>query len=121
MTKRDIALVVVAAGQGQRLGAGKPKAFVDLVGRPLLTHAIESIIAMPDLAQLVIAVPETFGARRMIEVARTLNPKIDIIVRVHSDEEADLLRKDQANTIFMGEQELALAMTRHVLQRMSAS
>jgi 2-C-methyl-D-erythritol 4-phosphate cytidylyltransferase/2-C-methyl-D-erythritol 2,4-cyclodiphosphate synthase len=59
MAKRDIALVVVAAGQGQRLGAGKPKAFVDLVGRPLLTHAIESIIALPDLAQLIIAVPET--------------------------------------------------------------
>jgi 2-C-methyl-D-erythritol 4-phosphate cytidylyltransferase / 2-C-methyl-D-erythritol 2,4-cyclodiphosphate synthase len=59
MTNRDIALVVVAAGQGQRLGAGKPKAFVDLVGRPLLTHAIESIIALPKLAQLIIAVPES--------------------------------------------------------------
>jgi 2-C-methyl-D-erythritol 4-phosphate cytidylyltransferase/2-C-methyl-D-erythritol 2,4-cyclodiphosphate synthase len=59
MAKRDLALVVVAAGQGQRLGAGKPKAFVDLVGRPLLTHAIESIIALPDLAQLIIAVPES--------------------------------------------------------------
>lgn len=57
MTNRDLALVVVAAGQGQRLGAGKPKAFVDLIGRPLLTHAIESIIALPDLAQLIIAVP----------------------------------------------------------------
>jgi 2-C-methyl-D-erythritol 4-phosphate cytidylyltransferase/2-C-methyl-D-erythritol 2,4-cyclodiphosphate synthase len=59
MTKRDIALVVVAAGQGQRLGAGKPKAFVDLFGRPLLTHAIESIIALPELAQLIIAVPDS--------------------------------------------------------------
>ena len=59
MAKRDLALVVVAAGQGQRLGAGIPKAFVDLVGRPLLTHAIESIIALPELAQLIIAVPES--------------------------------------------------------------
>jgi 2-C-methyl-D-erythritol 4-phosphate cytidylyltransferase/2-C-methyl-D-erythritol 2,4-cyclodiphosphate synthase len=59
MTNRDLALVVVAAGQGQRLGAGIPKAFVDLVGRPLLTHAIESIIALPSLAQLIIAVPES--------------------------------------------------------------
>ncbi|MFM6939338.1 MAG: 2-C-methyl-D-erythritol 4-phosphate cytidylyltransferase [Rhodoluna sp.] len=59
MAKRDVALVVVAAGQGQRLGAGIPKAFVDLVGRPLLTHAIESIIALPELAQLIIAVPES--------------------------------------------------------------
>jgi 2-C-methyl-D-erythritol 4-phosphate cytidylyltransferase/2-C-methyl-D-erythritol 2,4-cyclodiphosphate synthase len=66
MTKRDIALVVVAAGQGQRLGAGKPKAFVDLVGRPLLTHAIESIIALPDLAQLIIAVPDS----HLIEAAQ---------------------------------------------------
>ena len=67
MTKRDIALVVVAAGQGQRLGAGKPKAFVDLVGRPLLTHAIESIIALPDLAQLILAVPES----HLVESAQT--------------------------------------------------
>ncbi len=59
MTKRDIALVLVAAGSGQRLGAGKPKAFVDLFGRPLLTHAIESIMAVPNLAQLVIAAPES--------------------------------------------------------------
>jgi 2-C-methyl-D-erythritol 4-phosphate cytidylyltransferase/2-C-methyl-D-erythritol 2,4-cyclodiphosphate synthase len=66
MAKRDLALVVVAAGQGQRLGAGKPKAFVDLVGRPLLTHAIESIIALPDLAQLIIAVPES----HLIEAAQ---------------------------------------------------
>ena len=66
MTNRDIALVVVAAGQGQRLGAGKPKAFVDLVGRPLLTHAIESIIALPKLAQLIIAVPES----HLIEAAQ---------------------------------------------------
>ena len=66
MTKRDIALVVVAAGQGQRLGAGKPKAFVDLVGRPLLTHAIESIIALPDLAQLILAVPDS----HLIEAAQ---------------------------------------------------
>ena len=52
MTNRDIAVVVVAAGRGERLGAGKPKAFVDLVGKPLLSHAIESISALPDLAQL---------------------------------------------------------------------
>ncbi|MEY3908690.1 MAG: hypothetical protein RLZZ90_597, partial [Actinomycetota bacterium] len=29
MTIRDIAVVVVAAGRGERLGAAKPKAFVD--------------------------------------------------------------------------------------------
>ena len=58
MTKRDVALVVVAAGQGQRLGAGAPKAFVDLAGKPLLAHAIEAIAQLPELFQLVIAVPQ---------------------------------------------------------------
>jgi 2-C-methyl-D-erythritol 4-phosphate cytidylyltransferase/2-C-methyl-D-erythritol 2,4-cyclodiphosphate synthase len=83
MTKRDIALVVVAAGQGQRLGAGKPKAFVDLVGRPLLTHAIESIIALPDLAQLVIAVPESHlveSAQIGAELIGDLPIKFDVVL-----------------------------------------
>lgn len=83
MAKRDLALVVVAAGQGQRLGAGKPKAFVDLVGRPLLTHAIESIIALPDLAQLVIAVPESHvveAAEIGAELIRDLEIDFEVVV-----------------------------------------
>lgn len=71
MTIRDIAVVVVAAGRGERLGASKPKAFVDLVGKPLLTHAIENIISLPGLAHLVIAVPEEHlqEAREVVEAA----------------------------------------------------
>ncbi|GAB3192705.1 2-C-methyl-D-erythritol 2,4-cyclodiphosphate synthase [Nesterenkonia suensis] len=37
------ALVIVAAGSGERLGRGIPKALVDLGGRPLLAHALESL------------------------------------------------------------------------------
>jgi 2-C-methyl-D-erythritol 4-phosphate cytidylyltransferase/2-C-methyl-D-erythritol 2,4-cyclodiphosphate synthase len=70
MTIRDIAVVVVAAGRGERLGAAKPKAFVDLVGKPLLTHAIENIISLPGLAHLIIAVPEAhlLEAREALDV-----------------------------------------------------
>ena len=81
MAKRDLALVVVAAGQGQRLGAGIPKAFVDLVGRPLLTHAIESIIALPELAQLIIAVPESHLIEAT-EIAAELVGDLDISLDV---------------------------------------
>lgn len=73
MTIRDIAVVVVAAGRGERLGASKPKAFVDLVGKPLLTHAIENIISLPGLAHLVIAVPEAH-LQEAREVIDTLTP-----------------------------------------------
>ena len=64
---------------------------------------------------LVIAVPDTVGVRRMIEVAQTLNPDIQIVVRSHSEEQADRLRQDGAAQVFVGERELALAMVRHVL------
>jgi monovalent cation:H+ antiporter-2, CPA2 family len=69
---------------------------------------------------LVIAIPDTFHVRQMIGVARTLNPDIEIAVRTHSEEEAALLRKENAGTVFLGEHELAQAMTRHVLAKVAA-
>jgi CPA2 family monovalent cation:H+ antiporter-2 len=69
-------------------------------------------------AMLVIATPDTVGVRKMVEVARKLNPKIQIVLRTHSDDEATLLRQENCGEVFMGEHELAKAMTRHVLERM---
>jgi CPA2 family monovalent cation:H+ antiporter-2 len=68
---------------------------------------------------LVIATPDTFLARKMIEVARMLNPRIHTVVRTHSEEEAALLEKERAGKVFMGEHELALAMARHVLEKVA--
>jgi CPA2 family monovalent cation:H+ antiporter-2 len=65
---------------------------------------------------LVIATPDTFRTRKMIEVARMLNPRIDTVVRTHSEEEAELLQKDQAGKVFIGEHELAHAMAHHILE-----
>jgi CPA2 family monovalent cation:H+ antiporter-2 len=67
---------------------------------------------------LVIATPDTVKVRKMVEIARTLNPRIEILLRTHSDEEAALLRQEKLGQVFMGEHELALAMTREVLSRM---
>ena len=64
---------------------------------------------------LVIAVPDTVGVRHMIETARTLNPAIQIVVRSHNEEEAELLRHDGAAQVFVGERELAQSIVRHVL------
>ncbi len=33
--------VLLAGGTGQRLGAGKPKQFVELLGKPLIVHSLE--------------------------------------------------------------------------------
>jgi monovalent cation:H+ antiporter-2, CPA2 family len=67
---------------------------------------------------LVVATPEAVGVRRMVEVARMLNPAISIVLRTHSDEEAEMLRREGLGTVFMGEHELARGMTGFVLEKM---
>jgi monovalent cation:H+ antiporter-2, CPA2 family len=69
---------------------------------------------------LVIATPDTLNVRKMIEIARTVNPRIETVVRTHSEEEAVLLEKDKAGKVFLGEHELAIGMTEHVLARYAA-
>jgi CPA2 family monovalent cation:H+ antiporter-2 len=56
-----------------------------------------------------------------VEIVRTLNPKIQVLIRTHSDEEAALLEQENMGQVFMGEHELALAMTREVLDRFEAA
>lgn len=72
-------------------------------------------------SMLVIATPDTLNVRKMVEIARTLNPRIDTVVRTHSEEEAALLQQEKAGRVFLGEQELAQGMTRHVLERYAAA
>lgn len=67
-------------------------------------------------ALLVIATPDTFEVRRMVEIARMLNPAVQVVVRSHNEGEADLLRQETGGKVFVGEQELAASMTRHVLE-----
>jgi len=64
---------------------------------------------------LVIATPQTVQVRATAEIARALNPDIQVVVRSHNLAEAALLRKDGTGTVFVGESELANAMARHVL------
>ena len=72
-------------------------------------------------AMLVVAIPETLDVRAMVQIATTLNPGIEIVVRTHSDEEATLLEKDGCGTVFFGERELARSMAHYVLARVNPS
>ena len=66
-------------------------------------------------SMLVVATAETFRVRAMLETARALNPQIQTVVRTHSESEADLLRREQAGKVFLGEHELAASMSQYVL------
>ena len=68
---------------------------------------------------LVIATPDIVGVRAMTAIARRLRPDLPTVLRTHGDEEAELLRRETAGEVFMGEHELAVAMTRAVLARVT--
>lgn len=66
-------------------------------------------------AMLVIALPDTAHVRRMVDIARTLNPSISIVLRTPSEEEANLFQQAKFGAVFLAEQELARGMTAHII------
>ena len=49
--------LIVAAGRGERLGLGRPKALVPLSGRPMLLWSVDALKAVPAVEQIVVALP----------------------------------------------------------------
>lgn len=59
--------ILVAAGRGERMGAGRPKAFLVLAGEPILLRSARAFEAAPTVGSIVAVVPEG-----QIEAARSL-------------------------------------------------
>jgi len=50
-------VVIAAAGSGERLGAGGPKAFVPVAGRPMVEWSIDAFRACESVHSIVVAAP----------------------------------------------------------------
>lgn len=66
--------ILVAAGRGERMGAGRPKAFRDLAGEPLLLTAARVFERAPSVDAIVAVVPsdEVEAARDLLAPLRKL-------------------------------------------------
>jgi len=49
--------LILAAGSGERLGAGRPKALVQLAGRPLVRWSIDVLSQVAEIERIVLALP----------------------------------------------------------------
>jgi 2-C-methyl-D-erythritol 4-phosphate cytidylyltransferase len=49
--------LILAAGSGERFGAGAPKAFVELAGRPLVQWSVDALRAVAAIERIVVALP----------------------------------------------------------------
>jgi len=95
-------------GKHALLGTADNRVLLDLVG-------------LERARVLVVAVPDPLTARRVVDRARQINPRLSIVVRVHDEVESARLVSLGANESVVGELELALEMTRFTLRRYGVS
>ncbi|MBI2772980.1 MAG: cation:proton antiporter [Chloroflexi bacterium] len=69
----------------------------------------------------VVATSDPVTARRAVENARRLNPRIHVVARTHSEEEWSYLRANGADVPIFAEREVAAALTGQVLRRYGLS
>jgi CPA2 family monovalent cation:H+ antiporter-2 len=75
--------------------------------------ASDELLAAANLAQarlLFVAIPQAFEAGQIVEQARSGNPRLEIVARAHFDAEAEHLSRLGADTVIMGEREIARGM-----------
>ena len=70
--------MIAAAGSGERLGAGGPKAFVEAHGKPLLAWTLIAFDAAQSIEQIVVAAPRG-GADRVADLAAAEGVDVEIV------------------------------------------
>jgi len=112
--------LIVAAGSGERLGAGRPKALVELAGRPMLDWSLRALAATPEIEQVVVALPAGAGLPAVsgehvigVEGGATRSESVRCALEV-SQEGDPVLVHDAARPL------LTPAIVRHVLATLAA-
>jgi CPA2 family monovalent cation:H+ antiporter-2 len=62
---------------------------------------------------LFIAIPNGFEAGQIVEQSRARNPDLQIVARAHSNDEVEYLIRLSADSVIMGEREIARGMIEH--------
>ncbi|MEN9736782.1 MAG: hypothetical protein RJA26_15 [Actinomycetota bacterium] len=77
---RDLAVVLLAAGEGARLGQNTPKAFVQLLGETILEHALRNVVATAGLAHVSLVAHDEYHAEAEALADRYSTQDINIVV-----------------------------------------
>ena len=83
MTKRNIAAIVLAAGQGERMKSALPKVMHPLAGRPMIAHLMDSLGQVPVDRAVVVVGPGMDGVAEAVAPAETVVPVSYTHLRAH--------------------------------------
>lgn len=59
---RDVGVVIVAGGAGSRVGGTELKQFRWIAGKPMLLHSVQTFMAHPEVAAVVVVLPASHAA-----------------------------------------------------------
>ena len=83
------AALIAAAGSGERLGAGGPKALVLAAGRPLIAWSVEAFATAPSVGAAVVAAPPGFEAEIESATRAAAGERLAIAVVTGGDSRAE--------------------------------
>jgi CPA2 family monovalent cation:H+ antiporter-2 len=137
---KDLVILVGYGRVGKHIQVNVESAHMDLVVvdlnrerievlREKGVHAIAGDATHPETLQeaaidkataIIVAVPNPFEARRIVEAARMLRADIKILVRAHNDEELEYFNSQNVDMAVMGVQEVARRMVEYLHTNTSA-
>jgi CPA2 family monovalent cation:H+ antiporter-2 len=111
--RRDFMVIETDPG---RIEAAAAAGFPVVGGNAAAAEVLDQV-RMAEAATLLVAIPDPFEAGQVVEQARRLNPKLDIVARAHEDADVEHLLKHGADLAVMGEAEIARAMLLRLARR----
>ncbi|WP_286833113.1 MULTISPECIES: cation:proton antiporter [Acinetobacter] len=66
---------------------------------------------------LVISPMDILDIHKIVDIAKTLNPEIQVLVCAESKEEAEVIRRDNVGAVYYAKEEMAKNMSRHILHQ----
>ncbi len=85
---RDVGVVVVAAGQGSRLGGDVPKQFLPVGGVPVLLRALRPFVSHPDVVQVAVVLAPDHAVRPPEFLATLAGASLTIVSGGHERAES---------------------------------
>ena len=94
---------------------------IDAISGNASSPGILALANINKARSLVVAIPDAFEAGNVVETAKSSNPRLLVIARAHSDAEVEHLLKLGADTVIMGEREIANGMLKRLDQILHAA